>query len=971
MAGPDPAIHAVLVLGRRPGRYHPSGGKGIRPMTALSTNEVRARAAQFAEDWKDAKYEKSETHSFYNDFFEVFGVRRRQVAIYEEPVKRLGDKRGYIDLFWKGVLIVEQKSAGRNLKKAKEQALDYFPNLKPEELPRYLLVSDFQRFELYDLDERSEVKFALANLPKHVEAFNFIRGLERRVFKDQDPVNIKAAELVGRLHDALEASGYRGHDLERFLVRIVFCLFADDTGIFDPRDLFYDFLLNRTREDGSDTGSLLIQLFDVLNTPEAERQKTLDEDLAKFPYINGQLFAERLRPPSFDSRMRKALITACEFKWDAISPAIFGSLFQSVMEPDERRRKGAHYTTELNILKLIQPLFLDALRGEFEEIRRRRGTDRHNKLLAFHDKLARLTFFDPACGCGNFLVITYRELRRLEIQVLKELHGETFQRPGYTRSEYDFDVASLSKLDVDRFYGIELEEFPALIAETAMWMMDHIMNNELSMAFGKAYARFPLKKSASIRNADALEIDWAQVLPQERCSYVFGNPPFGGSKYQSEMQRHQVRRIANIGGTGGTLDYVCAWFLKAGAYVAPNGCNAQLAFVATNSITQGEQVGQLWPLLFSRYGLEIAFAHRTFAWGSDARGKAHVHVVIVGLTKRAYEPPEKRLFSYDDVDGPPVESRHRALSPYLIDASGLRDRHLVVAEMSAPLCEVPQLVSGSQPIDDGNYIFDESDYEGFLAIEPEAKRFLRPYVGSEEYINGRKRWILWLRSASPSELRSMPHVLSKLEAVREFRRNSRRRSTLLIAEYPTRYNVEVIPDRPFLVIPEVSSERREYVPIGWLEPPTIPSNLVRVLLDADLWHFGILTSRMHMAWLRYVGGRLKSDYRYSIGIVYNTFPWPEAHEPSKEKIRKLAKSVLDARNRFPDATLADLYDANAMKPELRKAHQALDRAVDALYKRSGFASDRERVEHLFKLYEGLAVPLDAASRRRPRRSRAP
>ena len=515
----------------------------------LNTNEVRARAAKFAEEWKNAEYEKGETQSFYNELFEVFGVKRRQVALYEEPVRRLGDKRGYIDLFWKGVLLVEQKSAGRSLVKAKQQALDYFPYLKPEELPRYLLLSDFQTFELYDLDEDTEVKFRLADLPRHVEAFNFIRGLEKREFKDQDPVNIKASELVGRLHDALEESGYRGHDLERFLVRLVFCFFADDTGIFETRDQFLAFLLNRTREDGSDTGALLSQLFDVLDTPEDRRQKNLDEDLDAFPYINGDLFAERLRLPSFDSAMRKALIEACEFNWERISPAIFGALFQSVMEPAERRRKGAHYTTELNILKLIRPLFLDRLRAEFEEIKKRRGTDRRNKLKAFHDKLAGLHFFDPACGCGNFLVITYRELRRLEIEVLKVIHGS---------GQLELDVAKLSKLDVDSFYGIELEEFPARIAETAMWMMDHIMNNELSLAFGKAYARIPLKKSASIKNADALEIDWSTVLDPEKCDYVFGNPPFGGAKYQSETQRAQVRRVANLGGTGGTLDYVAA-----------------------------------------------------------------------------------------------------------------------------------------------------------------------------------------------------------------------------------------------------------------------------------------------------------------------------------------------------------------------------------------------------------------------------
>lgn len=536
---------------------------------SLNTNEVQARATTFAEDWKDASRERGDTQSFYNDFFAVFGMRRRQVATFEEPVRKLGGKHGFIDLFWKGMLLVEHKSAGRDLARAKEQALDYFPHLKPEELPRYVLVCDFQNFELYDLEGMAAkpVKFKLTDLPKHVEAFNFIRGLEKREFKDQDPVNIKASELVGKLHDALEDCGYKGHDLERFLVRLVFCLFADDTGIFDPRNMLLDYLQNRTAEDGSDTGSKLIELFDVLNTPESERQKTLDEDLAKFPYVNGDLFAERLRPPSFDGKMRRQLIEVCEFRWDAISPAIFGALFQSVMDKEERRRRGAHYTTELNILKLIGPLFLDRLHAEFAEIRARKGADRKNKLAAFHDKLAGLIFFDPACGCGNFLIVTYRELRRLEIEVLKEI---------YPSGQRELDVTKLSKLDVDRFYGIEIEEFSARIAETAMWMMDHIMNNELSLAFGQTYARIPLKKSATIRNADALKTDWAAFLPPEKCSYVFGNPPFGGAKYQSDAQRAQVREIAKLGGSGGTLDYVAAWFLKAGDYISENALSNEI-----------------------------------------------------------------------------------------------------------------------------------------------------------------------------------------------------------------------------------------------------------------------------------------------------------------------------------------------------------------------------------------------------------
>jgi hypothetical protein len=916
----------------------------------LSWNEIRARAALFANEWKHARYEKGETQTFYNEFFQVFGVSRRRVATYEEPVKLLGDRRGFIDLFWKGVLLVEQKSAGRNLERAKQQALEYFPGLKEHELPRYILVSDFQNFELYDLDEDSKpVKFKLIDLPKKIEAFTFILGVQKRTFRDQDPVNIEASERMGRLHDALKDSGYVGHDLERFLVRLLFCLFADDTGIFEPRDIFNDLIVERTQEDGSDVGQWLIQLFEVLNTPTERRQRNLDEALQQFPWVNGELFSERLPIPAFNAGMRLLLLDVCGFAWDAISPAIFGSLFQSVMYKDERRHAGAHYTTEKNILKVIKPLFLDDLQDEFERLCQRRDAGRTAALKRFHEKLEGLKFFDPACGCGNFLIISYRELRSLEINLLKEIFAEQLKA-----GARNLDVANLSHINVDQFFGIEIGEFPARIAEVALWMMDHIMNNRLSLEFGDSYLRIPLKTSPHIHNEDALEINWETVLQASQCSYVFGNPPFGGSKYQSDKQRAQVRRVAALGGSGGTLDYVTAWFITAGHYI--QGSSAKIGFVATNSITQGEQVAQLWPLLFERYGLEISYAHRTFAWGSDARGMAHVHVVIVGLTRRADEPPIKRLFTYDDVHGDPVESLHATLTPYLFDGANLTDRHLVVNEENNPLCDVPPLVSGSQPIDDGNYIFNEEQRSAFLRQDPTARKLMRPFVGTTEFLYDEKRWILVLNDIAPNELRSMPEVTERVAAVRKFRSKSKRESTLRLAKTPTEFCVTVVPKSSFLVIPEVSSEKREYVPIAWLKPPVIPSNLVRVLLGASLWHFGILTSRMHMSWLRHIGGRLESRYRYSVGVVYNPFPWPDADERQHARITNLAQGVLNARAEFKAASLADLYDVDTMSPSLSRAHHELDMAVDKLYRKTAFTSDRERVEHLFGLYERLILP---------------
>ena len=925
----------------------------------LSWNEIRARAAGFSKEWKEACYEKGETQSFYNDFFDIFGIRRRSVARYEQHVQKLDDSSGFIDLFWPGVLLVEQKSAGRSLKEAYEQAGEYFDSLPERDRPRYILVSDFQNFELYDFDERREVVFRLADLHDNVEAFAFILGVQKRIFRDQDPANIEAAELVGRLYDALKKSGYQG-DLERFLVRIVFCFFADDTGVFEPRDIFLDFVETRTRNDGSDLGALLEQLFEVLDTPEGKRSAVLDEDLARFPYVNGKLFEGPLKISSFTSDMRDRLLDACRFDWSNISPAIFGALFQSVMNPEERRAQGAHYTTEKNILKVIEPLFLDDLRAEFGHLKTlKRG--RARRLREFQEKLGSLTFFDPACGCGNFLIIAYRELRLLEIEVIRELLEWGKGKP----KQRKIDVTILSEVNVNQFFGIEIGEFPSRIAETGLWMMDHIMNSQLSSEFGQTYVRIPLTTSPYILQGDALEIDWEQVLPSKRCNYILGNPPFVGSKYQTADQHAQISRIANLGRPG-TLDYVTAWFIKGGEYVR-NG-EVRIGFVATNSITQGEQVAQLWPILFDRCKLVIDFAHRTFSWGSDARGKAHVHVVIIGLDRRDKARTEKRLFSYPDINGDPEESLHMELSPYLFDASGLADPNLVVFKESKTLNSMPSIRYGSQPIDGGHFIFTAEERICFLSEEPDAEPFLRPFVGAREYLQGGERSILVLHDIEPNVLSGLPQTRERVRRVREYRLKSKRPETRKLAEHPRSFAFTTIPNKPFLIIPEASSERREYIPIGWLEPPVVPSSLVRVLENATLADFALLTSAMHMAWLRYIGGRLKSDYRYSIGLVYNTFPVP----PRRNKLSKLepfAQAVLDARQEHPESTLAELYDPDLMPSNLLRAHKELDRAVDRLYKRGGFSSERERIEHLFFLYEKMLASLRMTSKKKPKRGR--
>jgi hypothetical protein len=917
----------------------------------LSWPEIRANAAHFSSEWAGQGYEKGQTQSFYDEFFAIFGVPRKQVAVYEQRVKALDIARtgGFIDLFWPGTLIVEQKSSGRNLTRAMSQALNYYDWLPDAQRPRYMMVSDFQHFELVDLETRLEWRFPLADLKRHVEAFGFILGVQPRLFRKQSPVNRKASELMGRLHSALEADGYTGHNLERLLVRLLFILFADDTGIFERKDQFLVFLEQRTTADGRDLGRWLGELFQVLDTPLDKRQGGLDADLAEFPYINGDLFKERIDMPAFDNAMRDMLLDASMFNWGEVSPAIFGSLFESVIDKVTRRKQGAHYTPEEAILKVIGPLFLDDLRAEFERLKALK-TGRERALRAFHEQLGELRFLDPACGAGNFLVVAYRELRELERELLKEVETQRVT-----------DVSLLSTLNVDRFHGIEIDEFPAMIAQVALWMTDHIANTRLGEDFGLTYARIPLVTAPGIRYGDALETDWNGVVAAEDCSFVLGNPPFVGAKYQSEKQRAQVRRLAGLPGSGGTLDYVAAWFIKAARYV--QGGDARIAFVSTNSITQGEQVAQLWPVLF-KAGVEISFAHRTFVWP----GRAAVHCIIVGLAQRVAEPPSKRLYSYPDAKGEPTETQHAALTAYLFDAAGA-DRHLVVKEEARPINGALKLTAGSQPIEDGNFIFDAAQRAAFLLQEPLAVEFLKPLIGSREYLNGGDRWILDLFNAPASTIRQMPDVRRRIRAVREFRSASKRKQTLIAAGSPEQMALRVAPETKFLLLPKVSSERRDYIPIGWLSPPTIPTDLVFVIEFATLWHFALLTSRTHMSWLRQIGGRLKSDYRYSIGLVYNTFPWPDATPTQRTSIEALAQAILDARALPKNATstLADLYDPDTMPAELRKAHRELDLAVDRLYRRAPFGSDRERVEHLFTLYQRLVDPLQNEGVRQNRR----
>ena len=983
-----PAAVPIVVSGRQAARLGNRAGPvgpnarhstGLRSWTTLlrmpiSWNEIRQNAIRFSRDWAGARSETADKQTFWNEFFEAFGIRRRTVASFEEPVRKLSGDFAFIDLLWPRVLLVEHKSRGKNLGAAESQAFAYVHHLlsegRQEEVPRYIIVSDFARVALHDLEPERRpglppggeqgirsLEFPLRDFHKHIHEFGFIPGYKQHVFEDQDPINLKAVDIMGGLHDALESGGYSGHRLERFLVRILFCLFAEDTGIFE-RESFHLYLVNRTGPDGSDLGLHLARLFNVLNTPSEDRQKNLDETLAALPYVNGALFQEDLGFADFNRSMREALLAATRFDWSRISPAIFGSLFQAVMEPRERRQLGGHYTSERDILKVIRALFLDELHREFRSIGKNRA-----QLRRFHLRLASLRFLDPACGCGNFLVISYRELRLLEIEVLRMIHGT---------AEQEIDIQSIALVDVDAFYGIEIAEWPARVAEVAMWLMDHQMNIRLSEVFGKYYVRLPLRKSPTIRCENALQADWRQILPRERCSFVLGNPPFVGKKEQSASQKADMQRVFHGVQGAGVLDYVCAWYIRAAQYVQDT--QIRVAFVSTNSITQGEQVGILWRELLGRYGIRIHFAHRTFAWQSEASGKAHVHVVIIGFG--AFDISQKLLFEYENLKSAPHAVTAANINPYLADAP-----NVVLVAHREQISGGPPINYGSMANDrrksdkgPGNLILDRDARARLLEHCPQIEPFVRPYTGSEEFLNNTERWCLWLVGASPQIIRSCPDVRKRVEAVRQARSESNRAETKKLAASPSLFGEIRQPSTRYLLIPKVSSETRPYLPVGFLEPLVIANGSALIIAEADLFHCGVLSSAMHMAWMRYTCGRMKSDYQYSSQIVYNNFPWPE-QPPVRRRtdVVTAARTVLDARaiHLAKGATLADLYDPLTMPPELVSAHAALDRAVDLCYRPQPFANERQRIEHLFLSYQKLAAPLTAGAVRRSRKSPSP
>ena len=898
----------------------------------LTWTDIETRAIAFQKRWKDCTGdERQDAQTFEKDFMYVFGVDWHD-GLHEHPIISIDGVQNYIDYLIPGKILIEMKSRGKSLDAAFTQAMQYLRALKPEEQPVLVVVSDFDTIKVYNTSKQHHYKsFKVSNLKSRVRIFSLLTGhgaeSEERT---EIEVNTDASYKMAKLHDALKENGYTGHELEVYLVRLLFCLFADDTGVFE-KSTFYNYL-QASNPDGSDLSGRLTMLFSVLDTPDDKRMKNLPEELKRFRYINGNLFSERLAPPFFSAKMRTTLLECCDFDWTQISPAIFGAMFQGVMNPQERRELGAHYTSRENILKVIQPLFLDALYEEFE-----RSKNTTAELQAFHKKISSLTFLDPACGSGNFLIITYEKLRELEFEILKLLAGDN--------QMVLFDAPT--KISINQFYGIEIEEFPCEIAKVSMLLMKHLMDQEVSHYFGGNFIDYPIRDNVNIVNANALRIDWNDVILANKLNYIMGNPPFVGYSNQSGEQKEEIRSIylkadGQPYDSAGKIDYVAGWYFKASHYL--EGTSIQAAFVSTNSICQGEQVADVWEPLFDRFSIKINFAYRTFKWSNEAKGKAAVHCVIVGFAQDERTP--KSI----------IEATGRILlvnriNPYLVEGPDI-----FIYSRLKPLNNVANMVYGSKPADGGHLLLNVEDKDDLIHRCPEAQPLIRPFLGAKEYIQRIPRYCLWLHNVSPDRYSSLMPVMERIKKVREFRLSSDKLKTREDAGRPMLFQEIRQPNTEYILIPSTSSENRGYVPMGFIQPNVICGNQNLMIPNASLYEFGVITSSTHMAWMRTVAGRLEMRYRYSAQIVYNNFPWPSPTEYQKEKIEQTAQAILDARELYPEASLADLYNEMTMPPELRKAHIANDKAVwEAYGKAWPFDDEPACVAHLMRLYQQLTA----------------
>lgn len=961
--------------------------------------QMALAAAEFAVRWQGRGYEKGDSQVFWTELLtEVFGIENPSSFIrYEEQVKV--DKTNFIDGHIPSTkVLIEQKSLGKDLRKGIsqsdgsllnpfQQAKRYAAELPYSQRPRWIVTCNFEEFLVYDMERpHSEPEqIFLKDLGREYYRLSFLVDARSEHLSKEMQVSMQAGEIVGKIYDALlEQYNDNSPEALRWLnilcVRIVFCLYAEDAGVF-AHDQFHNYLASY---EAKDLQQALLNLFDILNKPEEKRSKYLQADLKAFPYTNGGLFEEEIEIPQFTEQLKQTLLhhASYDFDWSEISPTIFGAVFESTLNPATRRSGGMHYTSIENIHKVIDPLFLNDLRRELDEILEEKiEKQRVRKLEAYQDKLASLTFLDPACGSGNFLTETYLSLRRLENEAIRErFHGQTMMG----------EFLNPIKVSIQQFYGIEINDFAVTVATTALWISESQMLAETEKIVKHDIDFLPLKSYTNIREGNALRMEWnfipykdglpsplpIKTIPSSRTvpgyvpvvkerievrpnvyeliyeekpkeegltifyDYIIGNPPFVGARQMNSEQKADVisifgERWKNVG----NLDYVCCWYMKAfrsGFYGHP-----RIAFVSTNSICQGEQVANLWKPLMEE-GLHINFAHRTFRWDSEASLKAHVHCVIVGFSRESEKTNDYLIFDNDKV----TKASH--INAYLMDAPDV-----FISSRVSPICDVPWIGIGNKPIDGGNYLFTKEEMEDFIKIEPRSAQYFKPWYGSEEFIHQKPRYCLWLGSCSPAELRQMPHCLKRVEAVRNMRLASKSAGTRKLADRPTRFHVENMPDSNFIIVPSVSSEKRRYVPMGFMPPDVLASNLVLIIPDATLYHFGVLESSVHMAWMRVVCGRLEMRYRYSANIVYNNFPWPTPTEAQKAKIEQTAKAILDARALYPDSSLADLYDERTMPAELRRAHQENDRAVMQAYGFDIKMNESECVAELFKHYQVL------------------
>lgn len=895
----------------------------------LSQSEMRRRAEKFIETYKEVSDERSYSQMFWRDFFDIFGISLNDVAVFEQAVKKFDGTQGFIDCFWKGKLVIEHKSEGKNLNSAFQQALGYLDTLSSLEKPRYIIVSDFKRIRLIDLFEDKKTEISLFDLKDNIQMFNFIYLDGVKHHEKQEELNIEAAELMGKLHDSLKESGYVGHELELLLIRLLFCVYAEDTGIFNTYQ-FFDYIGDE--EDPISVGPKIQQLFRILNQPESQRQTNLPEELANFPYVNGKLFEEPIVPPYFDYEMYNQLKEICKFDWSTISPAIFGSIFQSIMNEDERRQLGAHYTSESNILKVINSLFMNDLWEEF-----RKAKKNSRKLEQLRDKMGKLKFFDPACGCGNFLIIAYRELRLLEYEILNILHNIKSERD----TQVLFDSKELSNIKIENFYGIEIEEFPSLIAKVAMWFIEHQMDLKYEQ-LNIHKSNLPLISSANIIQGNALKIDWTQFLQPTNEVFVLGNPPFVGSREQTKEQKKEMKEVFKGVKRNGLLDYVSAWYLKAAQYI--QNTNIKVCFVSTNSICQGDQVGILWEVLMKKYDIHINFAHQYFKWSNEARNAAKVYVVIIGFSTVDISP--KHIYTYETLDSKPDLEIATQINQYLIDSE-----IVFIKSRNNPISNVSNIMKkGSKAYDYGNLTLSLEEKNELLDEFPEMEKWIKTFLNARDFLKSTERYCLWFADITPSELQQLPAPIKlRINNVKEKRENSSDSGINNIANVPWLFENNQ-PKNDFLAIPVVSGEKRDYIPMKFLSKEIIVTNAIYTFESATLLDFAFLTSKMHMAWMKYVCGRLKGDYRYSKKIVYNNFPFPnELSEKDKNNIIKKAQKILDIRDEYKNESLEVLY-GEYMPNSLQKAHIELDKAIDKAYSSKKFKDDNDRMKFLFNLY---------------------